>query len=85
MDIVSWEKLTIEQQKVFEKLEVHFIQSVLTSRAKDGFDFEKVYHIEKQEENYVITDGNEILGDIKHPSETVIRALFTEAVQNYGR
>lgn len=85
IDIASWEKLTVEQQKEFGKLEEHFIKSVLASHAKDGFDFLKIYRVEKLEENYVITDRSEILGDIRHPDEKVINALFTEAVQNYGR
>jgi hypothetical protein len=85
VDLETWDRLTAEEQREFDRLLPQLVQAVVISRARDGSDFAEMYRVEGGDQDFYITDGAAVLGDMRHQSRAVMEALFKEAAMNYGR
>ncbi len=82
-----YKQLSFDEQAEFQALSSKFIRAVENSGARDGIDFAYSYQIKSTEGAWFIAhnDSNEPLAGITSNSKTIVEALFSDAVQNYGR
>jgi len=87
MDVKTWNSLSNTEQNEVQSMSSSFIKQVCNSNAIDGRDFMNKYEIKYIDGYYYIFEKttNSKLGDFKSKSENVIKALMTDAGQNYGR
>ena len=85
VDIGTWDRLTSEEQSEYRAFHNRFVAAVKASGTGDGVDFLQKYQIVSDGDHYFLTNGAGVFAGIKSRSRAVIEALFTDAIQNYGR
>ena len=87
MDINTWNSLSASERDEVDEMRSDFIKMVLKSNASDGFDFMNKYHVGMYKNFYYIFEKQtkKKFGSFRSRSKAVMDALFTDAVQNYGR
>jgi hypothetical protein len=85
MEEGTWNRLNVEQQGAVRALSKQFIKAVQASGTGDGWAFAQRYFVKPAGTEFVITDGFTPLPGIRHSDKAVLKALLTDAVQNYGR
>ena len=87
MDLGTWDRLSRIDQSEVRQLSDRFIAAVFELTAKDGWEFSQLYAVKESDGVYFIAphDSTVPLGGIQSTSRAVMEALFTDAVQNYGR
>ncbi len=87
MDINTRNKLSKTEQEEIKVMGTDFTRQVINSNASDGRDFWYKYEIRTNEEYFFIVEKSTGLkfGNFKSKSENVMKALMTDATQNYGR
>lgn len=89
VDSRTYEKLTSEEKAEYNKLSSSFRHSVFKSAAIDGLAFQSIYEVKEFKGFWFVgiagSDSDAAFAAIKSESKSVIKALFKDAVQNYGR